>query len=259
MLTKNFERVFVPGIPGSPAVPARPAYTVCTNPPNGEWVWQCSTYYIPYQQGQGFSAKVPPGAIVTLVTLSPPLPAGVPAAGVWWRVFFCQSVWVPLPKPPAPVCTTYPAQPFVPAVPHVPARVDVNPIIGWNAGANSVVAHDGDCEAKWTMGTVVGAYIGLTDERDEVPGVDRLTHALYFYQRTGHPCYRVVESGQARSTEFAYAPGDEFAIRRVREVVSYWRNDEKLQDSLTASIGEVSVGCSLYVSGDAVPDSSEDE
>lgn len=259
MLTKDFQREFIPGRPGRPEVPAQPETTVCYDPPQGEWVRREEVVYYPlnldiWRFGFPGSAAGPFGPIrLRHAYYNRALRMWLYETALVWYVIIPYYEWVPYSNPGDPICTTYPAVEYQPAVPTVPARWETKPRVGWDAGANSVQTHSGDCEAKWTMGMVVGAYIGLTDDRENVTSPERLTHAFYFHQRAGVPQFRVVESGSARSSDRPYTPGDEFAIRRVRGGVSYWYNGEKLQDSSETSEGEVSVGCAIYMSGDVLP------
>lgn len=258
MLTKNFERTYTPGTPGRPEVPARPEYTVCQQPPQGEWVFRTTfVYFLPNE----VSRISIPGSVTGPYG---PITLAVDYYNPYTRRWYTQNTvvmylavgrteWAPFPNPGAPVCTTYPAQPYVPAVPPVAPRWDTAPTVGWDAGANSVVSVGGDCIATWTMGKVVGVYVGLTSDLGDVTRADRLSHAVYFHQRSGAPYFRVVEGGVARSNDLAYALGDEFSIRRARGVVSYWRNGVRLQDSMEESFGEVNVGSALYMSGDLIP------
>lgn len=256
MLTKAFARAFIPAVIGSPEIPARPEYTVCQPPAGGSWQTVCERIEIPRNGG----IVIPPGGRVVTVYdptgAIDPLTGQVKVIDVYIEV--CASQWVPAPAGD-PVCTTYPAQPYVPEVPDRPARWEISPVVGWDAGANSVITHDADCELKWTMNRVVGAYVGLTEAREEVPAYDRLTHAFYFHQRSGVPYFRITELGQARSHDTQYAPGDEFAVRRVGTFVTYWHNGTKVQDSPRPSTGEVSAGCALYASGDALPSAGAED
>lgn len=238
MLTKVFRREFIPGTPGSPGVEGG---WVCHTPGGGgQWVYECESRQHVLKANTGI--EIPPGATVTYHVNDD--------GDVVATITTCYSKWVPNPDAPDPVCVY--VEPVAP-VPSVPPRWEVSPIVGWDAGANSVQVIEGDCEAKWTMGMVVGAHIGLTDDREDVTSPERLSHAFYFHQRAGVPQFRVVESGSARSNDRPYTSGDEFAIRRARGVVSYWYNGEKLQDSFETSEGEVSVGCAIYMSGDVLP------
>ena len=250
MLRKDFQREFFPGTPGQAEVVAQPELTVCQPQGGGSWQVVCSRVEIPRNGG----IVIPPGGRVVTV-YDPngeldPLTGQVKVIDVYLEV--CVSQWVPEPNSGEPVCVTYPAIPYQPAVPAVPARYETRPVIGWDAGANSVVTHAGDCEVVWTMGLVAGVYLGLTDDREAIASRARIAHGLFFFQRAGAPFFRIVEGGAARSGDIAYAPGDAFAVRRARGVVSYRHNGDALRTVEAAFTGTASVGCALYASGDSI-------
>lgn len=257
MLTRDFERVFEPGVPARDMVPPQPEMTVCQPPPEGSWVHSCERIDVPANS----SEAIPPGGTMVVV-YDPtgeidPLTGQVRVIDAYIQV--CSSRWVPAPNAGGPVCTTYPAVPYQPAVPYKPPRWSYHVALGWDAGANSVQSYLGDCEAKWDMGKVVGVQVGLTIDRAAVPSTERLTHALFFHQRNSVPHFRIMEGGVSRSGDFPYAEGDEFAIRRAQGAVSYWHNGVEVQESGVASYGRVLVGTALYASGDALPTSKVDQ
>jgi len=238
MIRKTFQRV---AIPGQPEVPADPGGYYCyTPPPAGYWERRCSTVTI--YPGTGVS--VPPGAQnITYVYDENKVLVKIVCT-------VCASVFVSTGPSGPPICTYVPPREYQP---YVPYRVEYRPSVGWDAGANSVQERDGDCELRWTMGEVVGVYVGFNIFTNEVADIARYSHSFLFHQRAGHPLFRIIEEGAARSFDVEYSPLDEFAIRRVGDRVSYWRNGEKLQDSMLESSGTVSAGSSLYVSGDLIP------
>lgn len=247
MLTKVFQRTYIPAVPAQPEVPYRPAFTVCQQTPApGHWETVCTRMEIPANG----SIKIPPGG--ELITVFDPSGAIDPLTGqvkvVDVYILVCSSKWV-VDGPPGPtVCTSYPEQPHVPATPDVPARVEVSALIGWDAGANSVVSHSGDCVCTFNMDRVVGAVCGFTTDLDAVADTERLTHALYFNRNR----FQVIESGVARTSEAGYAPGDEFQILRSGGNVSYFHEGALVYMSRRASVGEIHVGGSLYASGDTI-------
>lgn len=236
MLRKLFQYQFVPG---REEIPADPGGYYCYTPPgDGYWETRCSNVELPING----SVPVPAGATLTVVRND---------KGEVIRVYctVCASVWVQTGAAKPPVCSYVAPRAYQPAMPY---RMDVVATTAWDSGANSSVSHDTDCEAVWTMGFVVGAYVGLTQSLDEVSDTSRYSHAVYFHQRSGRPVYRIVEEGEARSADTEYSPDDTFAIRRIGEVVSYWHNDEKVLESSLSLSGEINVGSSLYASGDGV-------
>lgn len=247
MLTKVFQRTFIPGVPARPEVPYRPAFTVCQqSPAPGHWETTCTRMNV---QANG-SIRIPPGG--ELVTVYDPNGAIDPLTGqvkvidVYIRV--CSSKWVADGPPGPTVCTSYPEQPHVPAFPGAPARVEVSTQLGWDAGANSVVSHEGDCVCTFNMDRVAGAVCGFTADLDDVTAIDRLTHALYFHGGK----FQVVESGKARTPDAGYTSGDEFKIQRAAGEVSYLHSGKRIYTSRAGSFGEIHVGGALYASADTI-------
>lgn len=247
MLTKGYQRSYIPAVPGSAAIPYRAPYTVCqAQPAPGQWVYTCTRMELP-DHG---AVLIPPGGQVVYVY--DPSGAHDPLTGqpividVYIQV--CTSTWKVTGKPGPPICTTYPAQLYVPAVPAKPARVDVTPIQAWDAGANSVTSLDGDCVCTFTMGRVAGVVVGLTQDLGNVPDYARMSHALYFHG----PHFNVMEYGATKSSAFEYAAGDEFKIQRANGEVTYTHNGRRVYTSRAESTGAVNVGSALYASGDYI-------
>lgn len=251
MLTKNFRRIFRPRIPGRPEIPAREEQRVCYPQQGGSWQFVCRRIEIP---DANTGIQIPPGGELIVVRdpngAIDPLTGQVKVIDIYIQV--CASEWVPS-SGGEPVCVTYPAVEYQPAVPEVPARWDIETILGWDAGANSTDIIEGDCEVTWTMGVVAGVYVGLTEEREAVPDPGRIAHGLMFHLLGSRPHFRVVEYGEARSSDRPYSHGDEFRIRRVRDKVAWLHNGDEIHSSLAHFMGPASVGCSLYASGDMIP------
>jgi len=247
MLVKDFERTYIPAVAGTPEIPYRPAYTACHQPPPpGHWETRCSRMEVPKSGG----VQMPPNG--ELITVRDPNGAIDPVTGevkvidVYIRV--CTSVWVTDGPPGAAVCTTHPEQPFVPAVPGQPARVDTRMRTGWNAGANSAQSQAEDCACSFTMAKVTGAVCGLTADLADVTSVDRLSHALYFHGGK----FQVQEQGIARTQGAAYQAGDTFEIQRVAGRVTYMHKGKRVYVSRVMSTGTVHVGGALFASSDTI-------
>lgn len=237
MLRKSFERVFTPGSPEQPAIEG--GYYCYAQPPPGHWEVRCSEVEYPANG----SLPVPPGTVITVVR---------DAEGNIVRIYatICASVWV-VDGPAGPTsCTTVEPREYRPAV---RARLDFLPVAGWDGGANSVQERAGDCETVFTVGLIVGGYVGFTASLADVADTARYTHAIYFHQLSGRPVFRIVESGQTVSHDTEYSLGDEFTIRRVGGHVTYWKGDQKVHDSIESSAGTLNVGSTLYLSGDTIP------
>lgn len=238
MLTKVFHREFIPGTPGSPGVEGG---WVCHTPGGGgQWVYECESRQHVLEANTGI--EIPPGATVTYHVNDD--------GDVVATVTTCYSKWVPNPDAPDPVCVY--VEPVDP-VPSVPSRWEVSPIVGWDAGANSVQVIEGDCEVVWTMMAVAGVHVGLTGDRESVPDIERIEHGFMFHLRGGVPHFRVVEGGQARSGDLQYEPGDEFVIRRAGGTASYLHNGDVVRSTLARFDGPASVASALYASGDMIP------
>lgn len=238
MLTKQPQSVFVPG---QPYIPEQPAYTVCLpQPENGQWVMVCTRYEI----GSG-SYPVPPFELVTVRD------SGGNITDQYMQL--CVARWVPgTGGINEPTCTHYPA---VPAQPYIPASYQITPTYAWDAGANSTTALDGNVAMNLTeMDVVVGVVVGLTQQRAVVEDYARMSHAFYFHSnQAGQRLYQVMESGVVRTANATYTTGTTFSIRRINDAVVYVVNSVVVYRSTVASTGQVSVGTSMYGSGDTIP------
>lgn len=237
MLTKNFQRVFTPAQAEQAEVVG--GVFCYSTPGSGHWVTECHDVDLPLNG----SIPAPGGSTVTFVR---------DALGNVIRVYatVCTSVWVPTGPPGAPTCVTIEPRPYRPAS---PIRVDWQAIADWDGGANSEQVRGGDCEVRLTMGLVTGVYVGLTDDLAEVEDLSRYAHALYFHQHNSVPLFRLVDHGASRSHDIEYAAGDEFRIRRMGALVTYWHNDTLLYTSDNPIEGSIRVGSTLYLSGDMIP------
>jgi hypothetical protein len=238
MLTKPLAGRF---IPGSPEIPYRAAVTHCgPTPAPGYWqmvcdgIWLPNGYQCPYNGANvpGHDHSKDPIRYVFVQTV-------------------CRSEFVQTGPVGPVVCTTYPEQQFVAAV---PPHVETYQHLGWNAGANSIEEQAGDFIMRDTMGQVVGVTWGIAETRDDVEDPNRLTHAFLFGQTTaGNPRFAIVESGSTVVPYQPYSLDDEFSIRRVAGVVTYLHGDQVIYRSTTRSTGTVMVGSSIYASGDQIP------
>lgn len=247
MLTKDFQRTLVPGVESTPEVPYRAQFTVCQQEPApGHWEKKCSRIEIPVNGG----VLIPPGGEIVVVRhpngAIDPVTGEVKVVDMYIRV--CTTAWVVDGPPGATYCTTYPEQQYVPAVSGRPARVETSVLLGWNAGANSVASHDGDCVCSFDMDHPTGAMCGFTADLEDVSLPARLTHALYFHGGK----FQVVESGKAKTPDTNYARGDQFKIQRASGEVTYLHGSRRVYTSRVASVGAIHVGAALYASSDAI-------
>ncbi len=162
--------------------------------------------------------------------------------------------WQQQAKPPlvSPTlsCVFYPEQQ---AVEERSAYVTYQDSAGWNAGANSVDQLGGDVELVFTQLPATGVVIGFTQDRDNPGDRGRITHGFYFHRNlAGSPVAQVIESGVTKSDELPHTSSIEWRVQRAGGVVRYLADGEVVCQSLIPSDGELSVGCALYASTDAV-------
>lgn len=144
------------------------------------------------------------------------------------------------------VCT---GQPYVAPV---PARIEIDPQLGWNASAYSSARHEGDCVTIFQMPTCIGAVIGLAPSRASNDPAD-IPHGLYFYRQAGANRWAVQEAGILRTAPAAHAPdADQFRIERRKGVVTYFRNGRIVYRSTLPAEGPRVVVACLYSAGDGV-------
>ena len=149
-------------------------------------------------------------------------------------------------------CWTIPADP---GQQYVPPRVDMSANAGWNAGAHSVKRLEGDVSLRFHMRKPSGVVLGLVSDRADPTDRTRITHGFIF--TTGAdalPRAQVYEAGKQLTSPVVYAEEETvFEVRRVGGQVNYYIDDEQVYSSRTPSSGEVSVGTSLYATGDEAP------
>ncbi len=143
--------------------------------------------------------------------------------------------------------------PEVEAIAYKPGFISVQPIIGWNAGANSADELDGDLHVKFDMvlGTS-GAVVGLKQGRANNIVPNLVTHGFYFISAGGHDLVQIIESGVTKTTGVARAHDDTFEVRRLSGNVFYLINDVIVYRSASHSSGAVVVNACMYASGDVI-------
>lgn len=147
-------------------------------------------------------------------------------------------------------CIIIPEQPFIA---RVPSRVDEVPQFAWNGGANSIAELEGNVRAAFSMGLVIGVVIGLTQDLSNIANRARVSHGFYFHcSAAGSPLFQVIESGVLVTPALPYVNGDGFEIQRIGSAVAYFHEGELSYRSLEPLSGSVSVGTSMYATGDQV-------
>lgn len=145
------------------------------------------------------------------------------------------------------------ACPEIPAVPAVPPSTSTRPIVGWDSGANSIGAQDGDAALDFTMvAGVSGAVVGFKGTRTSQTNPSLITHGWYFATIGGHDSAQPMESGVLRGVARAHSAADVFTIARSGSKIVYLVNGNAVLFSTVASTGTILVNACLYTSGDTI-------
>lgn len=144
--------------------------------------------------------------------------------------------------------------PEIPAATGHPARMEVDPLLGWNAGANSSDTLDGDLGMSASIDELpIGVMLGLKAGRAGETAPELIEHGLYIYAVGGQAFIEVRERGARQGEAAAYTLGTTFEVRRQAGAVSYWLDGVHLRDSSRPSHGPVLVNACLYSAGDTIP------
>lgn len=144
----------------------------------------------------------------------------------------------------------------LPALPAKPAVYDTDYQIGWNAGAHSIDALDGDVRVVFEPSIVGAGAVGFVVSGEAVSDPASLSHAFYFDSdpATGRKRFCAIESGRRVSGHAEYDAGLSFEIKRVGVYgeVTYHYDGNLTATSAAPLYGTVRVGTSLYRAGDGV-------
>lgn len=136
----------------------------------------------------------------------------------------------------------------------VPAYIERQPVLGWNSGANSIDARDGDFRVKFDMPLFsVGVMLGIKTSRQKQTLPTLIEHGWYFQSVASTSVAQVVENGQMKTAVQTHTDGDQYEIRRVNGRVYYVKNDTIIYASNMPSSGPKVVNCCLYASNDSAP------
>ncbi len=126
-------------------------------------------------------------------------------------------------------------------------RTEFSP--GWDAGARSIATFSEDGGASFQVGQCIGIVCGL-NELDEGVDYREIDHA--FFVESGK--YRIIESGELKTSSASFSQDAVFKIERRRGVVRYLIDDATVYTSLVPSSGTLFVDCSLYFYLDRIID-----
>jgi len=182
-----------------------------------------------------------------------------------WRTYVKDSrgVWMPQQAyPDPPYCATlgacrivmlanFPGAPAIPAKPAVRVT-DFN--VGWNSGANSVQALDGDVFVRFFVDLRGAAAVGFFRGQRDPVDYRALNHAFYFDTdpSTGAPAVAPMERGRLVGPRRPYTAATAFELRRQAGVVRFLIDDGLIHTSNTLSGGPVRVGSALYHGDDRI-------
>lgn len=144
--------------------------------------------------------------------------------------------------------------PYTPASPAMPARIETTSRIGWDAGAQSVVNREGDCQLEFSIDPVVGVYVGLSADSADVTDISRFRYALYLHQANYQNQYAVIVDGEQCTAPAPYTAGTVFKIRRLGEKVEFRVDGEVVHDDVGDPGQRLFAATTVYASGDAVPE-----
>lgn len=148
-------------------------------------------------------------------------------------------------------CYVCPAEPAQPAIPY--SRT-VDPLLGWNAGADSVTTLAGDVHVTWSVDDLpAGIALGLKSTRLLPAELALLDHGLFVFPVAGEAFVQVIENGRQIGTPQAYVLTTTLEVRRVGSVMTYWNNGVLLASTKAHTAGALIVNACLYSAGDSVP------
>lgn len=148
--------------------------------------------------------------------------------------------------------------PGVAAVPAVPATRVENPTYAWDSGANSEQALQGDVALQFSGAqALVGAVVGLTDKRADVPSPSRIAHGWYLHTNGITPVAQAYEGGKVVSREEPYTPETVFRVERRGANIAYLFGGKVIRRATSTLHNEVSVGASLFGANDFVFEAAE--
>jgi hypothetical protein len=141
-----------------------------------------------------------------------------------------------------------------PAIPAIPPHIVETPVIGWNAGAESIARHGGDCHVVWDVPVSAGIVVGLrAPPRDEQTDPSNLTYAWYTTSLAGELFAQPMERGVLIGEDaISITSASQMEIRRVGGVVTYRIGTTEHYRSALPSFGPLLVGSCLFASGDTI-------
>lgn len=149
------------------------------------------------------------------------------------------------------VAVHYPATPGQKYIPSSPAGVGYN--LGWNSGARSLNAIEGDGQATFHAGASnVGAICGLNGFESPL-NYTGVTIRFGWYLARGTA--KVIEGGQVKTGTYPYDNTTVFKIKRAGGVVTYWVDDALVHTTTSGNSTEpLWLQAALYSGDDEIFD-----
>ena len=144
-----------------------------------------------------------------------------------------------------------------------PPRIEHNPVLGWNASANSVSVLNGNVRLTWRQpDPPTDAVLGLRASTQRGIGDTNPYGVLHGFRLlaagAGHFA-AVWDRGNEVSARIPYTLDDVFEVSRVGGAVVYRINGREVHRSTAATTAAlIATGC-LYRSGDALPSGCTEE
>ena len=246
ILTKNIKTTYMPGspgVPGTPGSPFVPAHlkTVVDKVIPGAPTIPASVRLIYYDTGvfNPFLVSVNRFGNFNSVGV---LTVNIPARGGTPPVVTYKTILVPAVAAVAPT----------PGIPPTRASVVSNFNLGWNTGAVSRLALNGNLQYAFTASAAaIGIVTGLNDINTGV-NYREIDYGLYLSRGSAV----VYESGVQKGFSVPFTSADTFKITRRSGVVTYTLNDAPIYTSQRPSSGTMFADSSMYSGGDAITSAS---
>lgn len=252
-LIKSKRATFTPGSPyvpanaGQPYLPARTVYTteqICMNVPTYHLPPGTTLKFVPFAGGNQEAGMYNTNWAYAVVEVA----TGRVLWNVGYKVTYtyqCQTV--------KNVAAYVPAQPYIPpsaAVDAVAPRTDIDFNLGWNSGARSIVAIEGDCRIKFkAFASSIGVVAGLSGSNPDA-GYTSIQYGWYMSNGVA----RIIENGVTKKYVGVFLHSDNFTVERIFGEVRYLHNDVPVYTSLTPSAGVLFMDVSMYAGDDSIYD-----
>lgn len=143
--------------------------------------------------------------------------------------------------------------PEIQAVVAQPEKTIVDPQIGWNSGARSVLQLSGDCYTEYQLPSpLVGVVCGLAQDFTSTQP-SAVPFGFYVKAKDGKQYASVIENGKSMTADTAVTlPNAVFRVERRAAKVRYYLNNKLVYTSTKTFGGALCVVALLYHAADGV-------